>query len=388
MNRPVGRLLVGAHATRPIEPTSTPAPTRIADAGASVTALRAAQRMPAMKSPLVIGHRGAAGYRPEHTLASYELAARMGADLIEPDLVSTKDHVLVARHENEIGETTDVASHPQFAGRKATKVIDGNTLIGWFTEDFTLAELKTLRAKERLPAMRQENTMYDGRFQIPTFAEILALRERLSRELNREIGVYPETKHPTYFRSIGLDLETPLVQQVRSAGLDTANAPIFIQSFELTNLVDLRQHFGVNAPLIFLTAASGAPYDLASAGDPTSYADLTTAAGLRSISGIVNGIGPDKSQIIVRNSNGTLGQPTTLVAEAHAAGLQVHPFTFRAENTFLPVDYRVGTDATAYGRAIDEQVRFLQTGIDGLFTDQCDIGVIARAEFMATKTAA
>ena len=388
MNRPVGRLLVGAHATRPIEPTSTPAPTRIADAGASVTALRAAQRMPAMKSPLVIGHRGAAGYRPEHTLASYELAARMGADLIEPDLVSTKDHVLVARHENEIGETTDVASHPQFAGRKATKVIDGNTLIGWFTEDFTLAELKTLRAKERLPAMRQENTMYDGRFQIPTFAEILALRERLSRELNREIGVYPETKHPTYFRSIGLDLETPLVQQVRSSGLDTANAPIFIQSFELTNLVDLRQQFGVSAPLIFLTSASGAPYDLVSTGDPTTYADLTTTGGLRSISGIVNGIGPDKCQIIARNTEGTLAQPTTLVAEAHAAGLQVHPYTFRAENTFLPVDYRAGTDANAYGRAIDEQVRFLQTGIDGLFTDQCDIGVIARAEFMATKTAA
>jgi glycerophosphoryl diester phosphodiesterase len=178
------------------------------------------------------------------------------------------------------------------------------------------------------------------------------------------------------------------VQQLRSAGLDTADAPIFIQSFELTNLVDLRQQFGVSAPLVFLTSASGAPYDLASTGDPTTYADLTTARGLRSISGIVNGIGPDKSQIIARNTDGTLAQPTTLVAEAHAAGLQVHPYTFRAENTFLPVDYRVGTEATAYGRAIDEQVRFLQTGIDALFTDQCDIGVIARAEFMATKTAA
>jgi len=388
MNRPVGRLLGAAAATRSFPSTSIPAQARIVGVGANVTALTAAQGQPAAKSPLVIGHRGAAGYRPEHTLASYELAARMGADLIEPDLVSTMDHVLIARHENEIGGTTDVASRPKFAGRKVMKVIDGNPLVGWFTEDFTLAELKTLRAKERLPAVRQENTMYDGRFQIPTFAEILALRERLSTELNREVGVYPETKHPSYFRSIGLDLETPLVQQVRGAGLDTANAPIFIQSFELTNLVDLRQHFGVNAPLIFLTAASGAPYDLASAGDPTSYADLTTAAGLRSISGIVNGVGPDKSQIIARNSNGTLGQPTTLVAEAHAAGLQVHPYTFRAENTFLPVDYRVGTDATAYGRAIDEQVRFLQTGIDGLFTDQCDIGVIARAEFMATKTAA
>src|SRR5450631_1610576 len=353
-----------------------------------VVALTSAPRNPAARPPLVIGHRGAAGYRPEHTLASYEIAARMGADFIEPDLVSTKDHVLVARHENEIGATTDVAVRPEFADRKITKVIDGNTIDGWFTEDFTLAELKTLRAKERLPLVRQENTMYDGRFEVPTFAEVLALRERLSRELHREVGVYPETKHPTYFRSIGLDLETPLVQQVRGAGLDKANAPIFIQSFELNNLVDLRQEFGVSAPLIFLTSASGAPYDLASTGDPTTYADLTTARGLRSISGIVNGIGPDKCQIIAHNTDGTLGQPTTLVAEAHAARLLVHPYTFRAENTFLPVDYRVGTDATAYGRAIDEQVRFLQTGIDGLFTDQCDIGVIARSEFVATKTAA
>src|SRR5450631_697135 len=388
MNRSDGGLLVAAVAGRSIPSTPISAPSWIPDVGAGATALTAAQRKPVARSPLVIGHRGAAGYRPEHTLASYELAARLGADLIEPDLVSTRDHVLVARHENEIGGTTDVASRPQFAGRKAAKVVDGNTLVGWFTEDFTLAELKTLRAKERLPAVRQENTMYDGRFQIPTFAEILALRERLSKELSREVGVYPETKHPTYFRSIGLDLETPLVRQVRSAGLDKANAPIFIQSFELTNLVELRQQFGVSAPLIFLTSASGAPYDLASTGDETSYADLTTTGGLRSISGIVNGIGPDKSQIIARDADGTLAQPTTLVADAHAAGLQVHPYTFRAENTFLPVDYRVGTDATAYGRAIDEQVRFLQTGIDGLFTDQCDIGVIARSEFVATKTAA
>lgn len=344
--------------------------------------------MPAATAPLVIGHRGAAGYRPEHTLASYELAARMGADFMEPDLVSTKDHVLVARHENEIGGTTDVANHPEFAGRRTMKVIDGNVLDGWFTEDFTLAELKTLRARERLAQVRQENTMYDGRFEIPTFAEVLALREKLSRELHRVVGIYPETKHPTYFRSIGLDLETPMVQQVRAAGLDKANAPIFIQSFELTNLVDLRQHFGINAPLVFLTSASGAPYDLASTGDPTTYAELTTVAGLRSIRGIVNGIGPHKTQIIPLNVDGTLARPTRLVADAHAAGLKVHPYTFRAENTFLPVDYRVGTDATAYGRAIDEHVRFLQTGIDGLFTDQCDIAVIARTEFLAAKAAA
>jgi glycerophosphoryl diester phosphodiesterase len=379
---------MGTAATLTIAAVYLPTASQIPARGADVALLTPAHRNPAATAPLIIGHRGASGYRPEHTLASYELAARMGADFIEPDLVSTKDHVLVARHENEISGTTNVAARPEDAGRKATKVIDGNTVVGWFTEDFTLAELKTLRAKERLPAVRQENTMYDGRFEIPTLAEVLALRERLTRELHRVIGVYPETKHPTYFRSIGLDLETPLVSQIRGSGLDKVTAPIFIQSFELTNLVDLRQHFGVSARLIFLTSASGAPYDLASRGDPTTYAELTTAAGLRSMSGIVNGIGPDKNQIIPRHADGTLAAPTTLVADAHAAGLKVHPYTFRAENTFLPLDYRVGTDPTAFGRAIDEQLRFLRTGIDGLFTDQSDIGVIARAEFLSAKAAA
>src|SRR5664279_4171568 len=194
----------------------------------SVAELALVTRTAAVRAPLVIGHRGAAGYRPEHTLASYDLAARMGADYIEPDLVSTRDHVLVARHENEIAATTDVASHPEFAGRRVTKVIDGTATDGWFTEDFTLAELKTLRARERLPAVRLGSTAFDGQFEIPTFAQVLALRERLSKELHRVIGVYPETKHPTYFASIGLALETPLVHQVRGAALDKRIAPIFI----------------------------------------------------------------------------------------------------------------------------------------------------------------
>ena len=379
---------MGTVATLTIAEVALPSASQIPARGANAASITPVPRNPAATAPLIIGHRGASGYRPEHTLASYELAARMGADFIEPDLVSTRDHVLVARHENEIGGTTDVAGHPEFAGRKATKVIDGNAQTGWFTEDFTLAELKTLRARERLPAVRQENTMYDGRFEIPTFAEVLALRERLSKDLHRVIGVYPETKHPTYFRSIHLDLETPLVKQVRAAGLDRRTAPIFIQSFELTNLVDLRQHFGVSSRLILLTSDSGAPYDLASTGDPTTYAELTTAKGLRSLSGIVNGIGPDKNQVIPRNPDGTLGRTTNLVTDAHAAGLKVHPYTFRAENTFLPLEYRVGSEARAYGKAIDEQVRFLGTGIDGLFTDQPDIGVIARAEFLAPKAAA
>lgn len=333
--------------------------------------------------PVVVGHRGASGYRPEHTLASYELAARMGADFIEPDLVSTKDHVLVARHENEISGTTDVATRPEFAARRTTKTIDGRALTGWFTEDFTLAELKTLRAVEKLPSIRQENTGYDGRYEVPTLAEVLRLRERLSRELRRTVGVYPETKHSTYFRSIGLDLETPLVTQVRKAGLDKERAPIYIQSFELTNLIEMREKGDVEARLVFLTSASGAPYDLEAKDDPRTYADLTTTAGLKAISRWVDGLGPEKNQVIPRNADGTLGQPTRLVDDAHAAGLEVHPYTFRNENQFLPAELRNGADPADYGKAVNEQVRFLETGIDGLFTDNPDTGVAAREEFLA-----
>ncbi len=322
---------------------------------------------------LVIGHRGAAGYRPEHTLASYELAARMGADFIEPDLCSTKDHVLVARHEPEIGGTTDVASRPEFAGRQRTVLLDGVPVTGWFTHDFTLAELKTLRAVERLPAVRQRNTLYNGLFSIPTFQEILDRRAELSKELGRTIGVYPETKHPTYFRALGLDLETPLARTLRVNGLDRADSPVFVQSFEAHNLQRLHDDHTVRVPLIFLTTASGTPFN-----DPRTYADYLTPAGLKELSGYVDGIGPDKNQIIPRNADGTLGSPSSLVHDAHAAGLKLHPYTFRAENQFLPVDFRVTTDPNAYGRALDEQITFLRAGIDGLFTDQADIGVLAR----------
>jgi glycerophosphoryl diester phosphodiesterase len=336
----------------------------------------------AERVPLVIGHRGASGYRPEHTLASYELAARMGADFIEPDLVSTKDGVLVARHEPEIGGTTDVTDHPEFASRRTTKLLDGQAVTGWFTTDFTLAELKTLRAKERLPLVRQENTIWDGRLEVPTFEEVLRLRERLSRELHRPIGVYPETKHPTFFQQLGLALEPKVASALRRHGLDRPNAPVFVQSFELTNLYTLRDSLKVKAPLVFLTGG-GAPYDLVAQGDPRTYADLQKPASLAVLARTINGLGPDKSLIIPRNADGTLSATqTSLVRDAHAVGLLVHPYTFRAENTFLPNDYRIGSDPTDYGRAVDEQVRFLQAGIDGLFTDQPDIGVAARSAFL------
>lgn len=332
--------------------------------------------------PLVVAHRGASGYRPEHTLAAYGLAARMGADFIEPDLVSTKDGVLVARHEPEISETTDVATRPEFASRRTTKSIDGRPVTGWFTTDFTLAELKTLRAKERLPQVRQESTMWDDRFEVPTFDEVLELRERLTRELGREIGVYPETKHPTFFDEAGLDLEAKVADAVRRHHLDRRNAPIFIQSFELSNLFELRDVHGVRAPLVFLVTR-GAPYDLVAKGDPRTYRDLIQRDSLRELGKTINGIGPEKSLVIPRRSDGTLGSPTSLVSEAHAAGLKVHPWTFRAENAFLPVELRAGADPTAFGRVLEEQVTFLETGIDGLFTDQADVGVAAKAEFLA-----
>ncbi len=329
---------------------------------------------PRTHATLVIGHRGASGYRPEHTLASYELAARLGADYIEPDLVTTRDGVLVARHEPEISGTTDVATHPEFAARKTTKSLDGVATTGWFTEDFTLAELKTLRAKERIPAIRQENTLYDGRFEVPTFDEVLALRARMSKELHREIGVYPETKHPTYFRAQGRPLEGLLIKALDRAGLNRRGAPVFVQSFELKNLVDLNAGHRLRTRTVFLTGASGTPF-----GDTRTYAQLTTRASLRSIAAKgIDGVGPDKNQVIARTATGALGAPTSLVADAHAAGLLVHPYTFRAENTFLPTDYRVGADPTDYGRAIDEQLAFLRAGVDGVFTDQADTAVEAR----------
>ncbi|OHV49090.1 glycerophosphodiester phosphodiesterase [Pseudofrankia sp. BMG5.36] len=339
------------------------------------------QGAPGRPATLVIGHRGASGYRPEHTLASYELAARLGADFVEPDLVVTKDGHLVCRHEPEIGGTTNVADHPEFAARKVTKTLDGVALTGWFTEDFTLAELKTLRAKERIPDVRQHNTLYNGRFEIPTLMEVLDLRKRLSAELGRQIGVYPETKHPTYFQKAGLALEKRLLDTLVRYGLNDKNAPVFVQSFETKNLGQLRK-LGLKTRAVQLLSAAGAPFDLVDAGDPRTYADLITPAGLKTIATYANGIGPDKNQIIPRDAGGNLATPTTLVADAHKAGLVLHPYTFRAENSFLPADYRVGTVASDYGRAIDEQVTFLKTGIDGLFTDNTDVGILARAAFL------
>ena len=326
---------------------------------------------------LVIGHRGASGYRPEHTLASYELAARQGADFIEPDLVVTKDGVLVARHEPEIRTTTDVETHPEFAARETTKLVDGVPTTGWFTEDFTLAELKTLRAKERIPLLRPQNATFDGKFEIPTFQEVIDLRERLSRELHREIGIYPETKHPTYFRDLGLPLEERLVWALRRNGLDNKRAPVFVQSFEVGNLRALEHVLRV--PLVQLYGGQTAqPYDFVANGDPRSYGDLATPAGLAFVSSYADGAGPSKDYIVPRDATGRSLPPTTFVRDAHRAGLLVHPYTFRAENTFLPLELRSSANPAEYGNLAAEVRQFFDLGVDGLFSDNPDKAVAAR----------
>ncbi|MGW5648863.1 glycerophosphodiester phosphodiesterase [Saccharopolyspora sp. NPDC003752] len=359
--------------------------TALSVAGAAALGLITAPAIAAPSRPqdtdqvAVFGHRGASGYRPEHTLASYELAARMGADYIEPDLVSTKDGVLVARHENEIGGTTDVAEHPEFAGRKTTKVIDGSSITGWFTEDFTLAELKTLRAKERIPDVRPNNTIYDGRYEVPTFQEVLDLRARLSRELRRDIGVAPETKHPSYFAKLGLALEPGVVEALTRNGLNRPDAKVAVQSFEVANLKELDRSLRVQ--LVQLISNSGAPQDFVEAGDPRTYADLVKPAGLREIAAYADVIGPDTKVILPVNADGFLTAPTTVVADAHAAGLEVVPYTVRAENKFLPADFRSSADPAAFGDAFGFFRALFEQDIDGIFSDHPDIAVTARDEF-------
>ena len=304
--------------------------------------------MPAAR-PLVIAHRGASGHRPEHTIAAYTLAVEMGADYIEPDLVSTRDGVLVARHENEIGGTTDVAE--RYPSRKTRKVIDGDTVSGWFTEDFTIAELRTLRARERL-AFRSHD--FDGQFAIPTFDEVLALADSLSKARGRVVGVYPETKHPTYFGSIGLPLEPALLRSLRARGLDRADAPVFIQSFEVGNLRALRPETRVR--LVLLLSSGQVPYDR------RTGAQWVTPEGLREIRTFADAIGVNTRMIVGGDSASV---PTSLIGDAHAAGLKVHVWTLRSESVFLGKRY--GGDPLA------EVQEFVRLGVDGMFGDFPDV---------------
>jgi glycerophosphoryl diester phosphodiesterase len=330
-----------------------------------------------LDEPLVFGHRGASGYRPEHTLASYELAVDQGADYVEPDLVSTKDGVLVARHENEISGTTDVADHAEFEDRRTTKTIDGNPVTGWFTEDFTLAELKTLRAKERLPQVRPGNTAYDGLYEVPTLEEVLDLVDELEAETGRTIGVAPEIKHSTYFDSIGLSMEEPLVETLDEYGLGKRRSAVAIQSFEVSNLQELDGL--TDAPLVqLLDGAGAAPYDQVVAGTGVTYESMLTKKGIKSISKYADWLSPYKLWVIPRTAANGLGEPTNVVPVAHKAGLPVVIWTMRAENQFLPTECRVGIDPNAIGDLGCEVSAYLDAGVDAFFTDHPDLGVAAR----------
>ncbi|MEE1929116.1 glycerophosphodiester phosphodiesterase [Streptomyces sp. TRM 70351] len=334
--------------------------------------------------PAVVAHRGASGYRPEHTFGAYELALDMGADIIEQDLVPTKDGHLVCRHENEIGGTTDVAGHPRFAGRRTTKTVDGQRVTGWFTEDFTLAELKTLRATERIPAQRQHNTVYDGRWDVPTFEEVLRWARTEGRKRGRTVWLHVETKHPSYFRALGLGLEERLARLLRAHRLHRRTAPVFVQSFEPGSIRRMARL--VDTPgVVLLSSAGSRPWDFTQSGDPRTVADLVTPAGLDWIASFARGIGPTLDLVVPRGRDGRLGAPTSLVRDAHARDLVVHPYTMRNENTFLPAEFRRGTDPAAHGDAFGALRAYFATGIDGLFADQPDTALLAADDFRRSR---
>ena len=323
---------------------------------------------------LVIAHRGASGYRPEHTLEAYALAVEMGADYIEPDVVVTRDGVLVVRHENEISGTTDVARRPAFADRRTTKVIDGEAVTGWFAEDFTLAEVRTLRAVERLPHLRPGSARYDGRFVVPTLEEVVALAASLGAARGRPVGLYPETKHPSYFDGIGLPLEGRLVEALHAAGWRGPAAPAFLQSFEVGSLRALADR--TDLPLILLAEPGGRPYDRAAADDPVTYDDLLTAAGLADLASWIDGIGVHKAFVLP--PVGAPGGRSPLVERAHAVGLEVHVWTVRAENAFLPPALqRAPGDPAGLGDVAAEVRALAEAGVDAVFADQPDLALAA-----------
>jgi glycerophosphoryl diester phosphodiesterase len=351
-------------------------------------------------APIVIGHRGVAGYRPEHTLAGYELAIDMGVDFIEPDLVLTRDGRMIARHEPMIGGTTDVANHPEFADRKTTRMVDGVAVTDWFASDFTLAEIKTLRAKERIPAQRPGSAAFDGQFEIPTLGEVIALAKRKGKEAGRTIGIYPEIKHSTFHSGLfGKNaFENKLLKALHRAYGNSACPPVYIQSFEVANLrylskrtdiklVQLVDADDVNADgSISLVAPYRQPYDFVVSGDPRTFADLLTDRGLDFVKSYADGIGPWKPYLVKtaddgvdRNGDGKLtindrrvDGSTGVIEKAHERGLLVHTWTFR-------------NDASGYGFSdpIAEMAYYFELGVDGLFTDFADTGVAARASLFS-----
>ncbi|XP_026323909.1 glycerophosphodiester phosphodiesterase GDPD6-like [Hyposmocoma kahamanoa] len=334
-------------------------------------------RSPDLCKPLVIAHRGSSGYVPEHTLGAYALAITMGADYVEPDLVMSNDGFLVARHENELLLSTDVANRPEFATRYKTQTIDGRTVSGWFTEDFTLQELKMLRSKEVIGKIRPGNTRMDGAFDIPTFQEIIDLVKAMEISERRIIGICPELKHPTHFQQLNLGMEKAVVDQFHENGYVGADSAAYIQSFEVSNLRELKNLTDIKL-IQLMGNSSRQPFDQVLLGTGLTYGDMATAEGLRNVATYAYAVGPDKSHVIPRVGN-NLGVPTSYVANAHAAGLKVHPYTFRAENFYLPYEFRSNDSSIAdIGNMRGELQVFLATGIDGFFTDQPDVAVQMR----------
>ncbi|PHV08606.1 glycerophosphodiester phosphodiesterase [Janthinobacterium sp. BJB412] len=365
-------LAPGAFAAAASGSAATKAGVAPASASAAATAASAAAR------PLVFGHRGASALRPEHTLASYAKAIADGADYIEPDLVSTKDGVLVARHEANLTETTDVAGRAEFASRRAKKTIDGETHEGWFVDDFTLAELKTLRAVERLPVVRPGSAQYNGMFQVATWEEIIDFVAAESATVGRAIGLVPELKHSTYFAGVGLALEDRFLASL-AAHEYTRRNPVEIQSFEVANLKYMRGKLGRRANLRLMQLVVGGPLrpsDVAAAGGTLTFEQMCTPAGLREIATYADVVAPPTRALIPLDKNGKLGRPTALVDDAHRAGLRVEPWTFRPENRFLAADFRDGGGDNARNEigSIAEIKRYLATGMDGFFTDDPALG--------------
>lgn len=350
-----------------------------AAATAAVGAPLAARAAPARLSPKVelFGHRGCPALRPEHTLASYAKAIADGADYIEPDLVCTKDGVLVARHENNMTETTDVATRPEFAAKKTTKTIDGQKLTGWFVDDFTLAEIKTLRAVERLGAVRKTSAGFNGQFQVLTFGEIIDFAAAEAATRGRVIGLVPEIKHSTYLRSVGLPMEDRFLA-VLAAHDYTRRAPVEIQSFEVANLKYLRSKLGKPANIRLMQLVgdrSQIPPDVFAAGGKATFGDMTSAAGMKDIAKYADVVAPPTRSIIPLQKDGRLGEPTPFVADAHAAGLLVHIWTFRPENMFLAADFKNGASGERNPEgSVAEMKRYIAAGIDGFFSDDPALG--------------
>lgn len=328
------------------------------------------------RRPLVIGHRGAPGYRPEHTRSSYDLALALGVDAVEPDVVWTRDGVAVVRHENEISGTTDVETRPEFAGRRTTKTIDGVEMTGWFTEDFTWAELSTLRCRERLPKLRPRSASFDDAQPPLRLRDVLDIVRQASLDQGREIGVVLEIKHATYFAGLGYDVAGAIADELRTARWGGGELPLYVESFESTVLADLRAR-GIRGTYIYLVEAEGRPFDLVAAhgaAAPT-YADQIAPAGLDALVGVVDGISVDKRMILAPDRRGRTAGPSSIVADAHARGLRAFTWTCRPENAFLVAQFRTGRGKAAFGDYESEWQIIADAGVDGVFVDHPDLGV-------------